>query len=212
MVNATTSESLIRPALVVFIALSAITGIVYPLAVTGIAQFAFPAQANGSLITKDGKVVGSSLIGQEFAASGDPKYFWGRPSATGPVPYASFNADKSTGSSGSNLGPTNPELVDNVKARCNALKAADAAAGYQRRADQKIPIDLVTSSASGLDPHISLAAAEYQLPRVAKARGVDEAKIRAIVESNSHGRQWGVLGEPCVNVLELNLALDAMGR
>ena len=199
-------SALIRPAIVVFVLLSAVTGIVYPLAVTGISQLAMPTQANGSIIMRDGKAVGSSLIGQEFG--GEAKYFWGRISATSPVPYVSFNADKSTGSSGSNLGPTNPALLDAVKARIEALKAADAAAGYARPAGQRVPVDLVTSSGSGLDPHISLAAAEYQLPRVAKARGMTEDQVRAKVRAHTQSRQFGFLGEPVVNVLELNLALD----
>jgi K+-transporting ATPase ATPase C chain len=198
--------SQLRPALVVFIMLSIVTGVLYPLAITGIGQAAFPAQADGSIITRDGKAVGSSLIGQEFS---DPKYFWGRVSATSPVPYVSFNADKSAGSSGSNLGPTNPALVDNVKARLDALKAADAAAGFQRPADQNVPVDLVTSSGSGLDPHISPAAAEYQVGRVAKARGMREALVRDAVARHTQTRTFGILGEPVVNVLELNLDLDA---
>jgi K+-transporting ATPase ATPase C chain len=185
--------------------LTVITGVLYPLAITGIGHVAFPGQANGSIISKDGKAVGSSLIGQEFS---DPKYFWGRVSATSPVPYVSFNADKSAGSSGSNLGPTNPALIDNVKSRLDALKAADAAAGYQRPGDQKVPVDLVTSSGSGLDPHISLAAAEYQVGRVAKARGVGEANVQDALRRHTSARTFGVLGEPVVNVLELNLDLD----
>lgn len=200
----------LRPALVVFVLLSLVTGVLYPLAVTGVGQLVFPSQANGSILAKDGTPVGSSLIGQEF--SGDAKYFWGRLSATSPVPYTAFNADKATGSSGSNLGPTNPALVDAARARIDAMKAADAAVGYARPADQLVPIDLVTSSASGLDPHISLAAAEYQVPRVARSRGVPEEQVRALVESHSQGRALGVLGEPVVNVLELNLALDSAGR
>jgi potassium-transporting ATPase KdpC subunit len=202
-------DSLIRPAIMVFAALAIVTGVAYPLVVTGIGQLLFPREANGSLIEANGRVVGSALIGQEFAASGDPSYFWSRPSATGPVPYTSFNADKSTGSSGSNLGPTNPALLDNMKARIEALKAADEKAGYTRPADQKIPVDLVTSSGSGLDPHISPAAAEYQLPRVARARGLDEAALRALIEKHTTQRQLRMLGESGVNVLELNLALDA---
>ncbi len=201
--------SQLRPAIVLFILLTLITGVLYPLTVTGIAQAVFPERANGSLIAREGKIVGSSLIGQEFSL---PKYFWGRPSATTPVPYTSFNADKSSGSSGSNLGPTNPALIESARARIAALASADAAAGYPRRADQPIPIDLVTSSASGLDPHISLAAAEYQLPRVAKARRLAEDHVRAIVLEHTKPRQLGVLGEPVVHVLELNLALDAANR
>jgi K+-transporting ATPase ATPase C chain len=185
--------------------LTVITGVLYPLAVTGIGQGMFGARANGSIITRDGKAVGSSLLGQEFS---DPKYFWGRLSATSPVPYAAFNADKSTGSSGSNLGPTNPALIDNVKSRLEALRAADAAAGYQRPTE-KVPVDLVTSSGSGLDPHISPAAAEYQVGRVAKARGIPESRVREAVGRHTAKRALGILGEPVVNVLELNLDLDA---
>ena len=206
--NSTTS--LIRPAIVLFVLLSIVTGIAYPLAFTGFAQAVFPAQANGSLILKDGTPIGSSLIGQDF--SGVPNYFWGRLSATSPVSYTAFNADKGAGSSGSNLGPTNPALTANVKARIDALKAADTTAGYTRSVNEPVPVDLVTSSASGLDPHISLAAAEYQVPRVAKARGVSEQQIRALVQAHTQPRQFGILGEPVVNVLELNLALDAAGR
>lgn len=197
--------TILRPALVLFLLLTIITGVVYPLAVTGIAQVAFPDQANGSVIRQGDRAVGSSLIGQEFS---DPKYFWGRLSATGPVPYTSFNADRLTGSSGSNLAPTNPALVTNAQARIDALKAADAAVGYTRPAVQRIPVDLVTSSGSGLDPHISPAAAEYQVGRVAKARGLDEQAVRALVQEHTHSRQWGILGEPRVDMLELNLALD----
>ena len=197
--------SLLRPAIVLFILFTLFTGVAYPLAITAVA-LAFPSQANGSLILRDGRVVGSSLIGQEFT---EPKHFWGRLSATGPVPYTSFNSDKSTGSGGSNLAPTNPALIANAQARIDALKAADAAVGYQRPSGQSVPIDLATSSGSGLDPHISPAAAEYQVPRVAKARGIDEATVRSVVQRCTYPRQLGVLGEPVVNVLELNLALDA---
>lgn len=199
-------SAIIRPALVLFLLLTLVTGVLYPLAVTGIALGVFPDQANGSLITRGGKVVGSSLIGQEFS---DPKYFWGRLSATGPVPYTSFNAEKLTGSSGSNLGPTNPALVDNAKARIEALNAADKAAGYSRPVNQRVPVDLVTASGSGLDPHISPAAAEYQVGRVAKARGLNERIVRDAVTRNTRPRQWAVFGEPVVDVLELNLSLDA---
>jgi K+-transporting ATPase ATPase C chain len=202
--------SLLRPALILFVLLTLVTGIAYPLFVTGIAQLVFPAQANGSVLTWDGKPVGSSLIGQDF--SGEPEYFWGRLSATTPVPYAAFNAEKAAGSSGSNLGPTNPALVDNAKSRIEALKAADVAVVYARPADQPVPVDLVTSSASGLDPHISTAAAEYQLPRVAKARGMTEEQVRTLLRAQTQGRQLGVLGEPVVNVLEMNLALDEVRR
>jgi len=202
--------ALIRPALVIFILLSIITGVVYPLAVTGAAQVAFPAQARGSIIMRGGGAAGSSLVGQDF--SGQPQLFWGRLSATGPVPYTAFNAEKMTGSSGSNLGPTNSALLDSARARIEALKAADAAAGYERPANQSIPVDLVTSSASGLDPHVSLAAAEYQVPRVAKARGLTEEQVRALVQRHTHDRQLGFLGESVVNLLELNLALEATRR
>jgi len=198
--------SQLRPAIVVFLMLTLITGVLYPLAITGIAQAAFRSQAHGSIIERAGKPAGSSLLGQEFS---EPRHFWGRLSATGPVPYTSFSADKATGSSGSNLGPTNPALAEAVKASIEALKGADTAAGYQRPVDQRVPVDLVTASGSGLDPHISLAAAEYQLPRVAKARGVSEESIRAVVQRHTEGRQLGILGEPVVNVLELNLDLDA---
>lgn len=199
--------SQIRPAVVVFIALTGITGVVYPIAVTAVAQAAFPRQANGSIIIHDGKAIGSSLIGQEFG--GQARYFWGRLSATGPVPYTPFNADSSTGSSGSNVGPTNPVLVDSARKRLEALHAAEAAAGITRPAGQRVPIDLVTASGSGLDPHISPAAAEYQVPRVAKSRGLSEDAVRAVVAEHTRARVLGLLGEPVVNVLELNLALDS---
>ena len=188
-------RTLIRPAIVLFLVLTVITGLIYPLVVTGIAQVLFPQQANGSLIVKNGQAVGSQLIGQPFD---DPKYFWGRPSATGPFPY------NAAASSGSNLGPSNPALTDAVKARMDTLKAADPAN------TQPIPVDLVTSSASGLDPHISPAAAVYQVTRIARARGLDEAAVRQLVGQYTQGRDLGVLGEPRVNVLELNLALDAL--
>lgn len=200
-------NSLLRPALFIFLLLSVLTGIVYPLAITAFAQL-FPSQANGSMIVRDGKTVGSKLIGQDF--SGDPRYFWGRLSATAPVAYTSFNTATLTGSSGSNLGPTNPALVDNVRARVEALKAADVAAGYQRAIGKAIPVDLVTASGSGLDPGISIAGADYQIPRVAKARGLSESDVRALVAAHTSGRQMGVLGEPNVNVLGLNLALDSI--
>jgi K+-transporting ATPase ATPase C chain len=211
-----THPPILRPALVLFAILSLITGAVYPLAITGIAQVAFADKANGSIITgRDGKPNGSSLIGQDFSA-GDPKdaamWFWGRPSATSPVPYTALNLDKGTGSSGSNLAPTNPALIDNVKARIDALAAADSSVGCARAAAQPIPVDLVTSSASGLDPHISPAAAEYQVPRIAKARGMSEEAVRALVTQHSTGRTLGVLGEPVVNVLELNLDLNQQHR
>jgi potassium-transporting ATPase KdpC subunit len=184
-------------AAVLFLLLTAITGIVYPGVVTGVAQIAFREPANGSLIVRDGKPIGSALIGQPFS---DPKHFWSRPSATGPQPYNGL------ASSGSNLGPTNPALVDTVKGRVSALRAADP------QNARPIPQDLVTASASGLDPHISPAAAEYQLPRVASARGIDEASLRALLVQHTQERQLGVLGERRVNVLQLNLALDAMKR
>ena len=183
----------IRPAIVSFILLTALTGILYPLVVTGIAQAVFHKQAEGSLIVSgDGKILGSSLIGQNFD---DPKYFWGRISATSPA----YNASSS---SGSNLGPSNPALLDEVKARITALKAADP------DNNDPIPVDLVTSSGSGLDPHISLAAANYQLARVARVRGLTPEVVQQIVDQNTQGRFLGLLGEPVVNVLQVNLALD----
>lgn len=207
-------EAMVRPALVVFAAMTILTGVIYPLFIWGVAQACFPRQANGSLIARDGapvdtekSAIGSSLIGQEFT---DAKYLWGRVSATSPVPYTSFNADKAAGSSGSNLGPTNPAFLDGVKGRLDALKAADAAAGYARPADQPVPVDLVTASASGLDPHISPAAAEYQVPRIARVRGLSEASVRGVVQRETSRRQWGVLGEPVVHVLKVNLSLDAV--
>ena len=188
----------LRAALAALAFFTVLTGIAYPLAVTGVAQAAFKHQANGSLIEKNGKVVGSELVGRQWD---DPKYFWGRLSATldanaKALPYNGGN------SMGSNLGPTNPALVDEVKGRVDELKAADP------DNTTPIPIDLVTSSGSGLDPDISVAAAEYQVRRVSKARGMDEAKVRALVTSHTHGRTMGFLGDPRVNVQELNLALD----
>lgn len=188
-------KTLLRPALSLFVLLSTVTGLAYPLAVTGVAGAAFPEQAAGSLILKDGKPVGSSLIGQNFS---DPKHFWGRPSATAPQPY------NASASSGSNQGPLNPALVEAVKGRIEALRAADPANGTP------IPADLVTASASGLDPHISPAAALWQVGRIAKARHLPETQLSALVAANTEGRQWGLLGEPRVNVLKLNLALDAL--
>ncbi len=184
----------IRPAVVLLLILTLITGIAYPLAVTGVAQWLFPRQASGSLIIRDGHPVGSRLIGQAFS---DPKDFWGRPSATTPQPYNGL------GSTGSNLGPLNPALVEAVRARIAALRAADPG----NRAP--VPVDLVTASASGLDPDISLAAAYYQAPRVARARGLELGAVRALIAAHARGRWLGFLGEPRVNVLELNLALDA---
>jgi len=188
--------SQLRAALVMLGLMTVLTGVAYPLLVTGFAQAAFPRQANGSLIVRDSKPVGSSLIGQAFS---EPKYFWGRLSATGPVPY---NAGASTGS---NFGPLNPALTDAAKARIEALRKADP------EATGPVPVDLVTASSSGLDPHISPAAAEYQVRRVAKARGLDEQRVRTLVAAHTDARFLGVLGEPVVNVLELNLALDAGG-
>lgn len=190
-------KTLVRPAVSLFLLLSAVTGLAYPLAVTGIARAVFPEQAAGSLILEDGQVVGSALVGQHFS---DPKHFWGRPSATAPQPY------NAAASSGSNLGPLNPALVAAVEARLAALRAADP--GNARA----VPVDLVTASASGLDPHISPAAALWQVPRVARARGLPEAQVRSLVEGQAEGRQWWLLGEPRVNVLKLNLALDALGQ
>ena len=184
----------LRSALMMFFILTILTGVAYPLAVTAIAQLLFPHQANGSLISKDGKPIGSTLIGQPFD---DPKYFWGRPSATAPFPY------NAAASSGSNLGPTNPALIETVKMRVAALKAADPGN------DTPVPVDLVTASGSGLDPHISSASAEYQVRRVARARGREEAFVRTVVRQHTEGRQFGMLGETRVNVLALNLALDA---
>lgn len=185
----------IRPAITALIVLTLITGVAYPLIVTGIAQVIFPAQANGSLIVSGGMVRGSALIGQNFD---DPKYFWGRLSATGPFPY------NSAASSGSNLGPINENLMAATQARIDALKAADPNNPAQP------PVDLVTASGSGLDPHISPAAAEYQVRRVAQARGLDEARVRQLVAQHTQGRALGLLGEPRVNVLQLNLALDGI--
>lgn len=202
--------TLFRPACVLFVCFSLLTGIAYPLVITGIAQLLLPRQANGTVLLRDGKPSGSSLIGQEFSTGRHAAaYFWSRPSATSPVAYTPFNADKLTGSSGSNLAATNPALIENVKARVDALKEADAAAGYERPASTTIPVDLVTSSASGLDPHISAASAEYQLPRVAKARHITESQLRELVGTHTQKRQFAILGEPAVNVLELNLDLDS---
>jgi K+-transporting ATPase ATPase C chain len=185
----------LRPALMVFLVLTVIAGVLYPGVVTLVARVFFSEEASGSVIKRDGKAVGSSLLGQPFTS---PKYFWSRPSATGPHPY------NGAVSSGSNQGPTNPALESAVRDRIAALRAADP--GNSR----PVPADLVTASGSGLDPHISPAAAEYQLARVARARGLEEAKVRDLVQSATEGRTFGVLGEPRVNVLELNLALDAL--
>ncbi len=187
----------IKQAFLLLIVFSVLTGILYPLAITGIAQVAFPSQANGSLIYRDGKPVGSSLVGQSFT---DPKYFWSRPSATSPMPY------NSESSSGSNLGPLNADLAKAVEERIAVLQKADP--------DNKlpIPVDLVTSSASGLDPAISPAAAEYQISRVAKVRGMEEKVVRQLVAKHTEGRTLGLLGESRVNVVELNLDLDSARR
>ena len=184
----------LRMAMIVFLLLTVVTGVVYPGLVTLVAAVAFPAQAGGSLVRLDGKLVGSRLIGQPFSS---PRYFWGRPSATGPAP------NNGAVSSGSNQGPLNPALVTAIKNRAAALRAADP--GNTR----PVPVDLVTASASGLDPQISVAAAEFQVPRVARERGLPEAKVLELVRDATEGRTLGVLGEPRVNVLELNLALDA---
>ena len=183
-----------RPALVLFFVLTLITGLAYPLLVTGVAQSVFPAQAAGSLVVRDGTPVGSSLIGQNFT---DPGHFWGRPSATATLPY------NAAASGGSNLGSLNPALVDAVKGRTEALRAADPGN------TAAVPVDLVTASASGLDPHISPAAAAYQLARVARARGVPAVQVAALVAQHTETPLWGLLGEPRVHVLHLNLALDA---
>ena len=186
-------KSLIRPAVTVFVLLTVVTGVLYPLAITGVAKLAFPNQAAGSLISKDGQAIGSTLVGQNFS---DPKYFWGRPSATSPMAYNAAN------SAGSNQGPTNPALVDAIKGRVDALKAADPT----NTAD--VPIDLVTASASGIDPEISVAGARYQVARVAKGRGVSPEVVEAQITRHTTDRLFGLLGEPRVNVLELNLDLD----
>jgi K+-transporting ATPase ATPase C chain len=187
-------QSLLRPAVSLFVLLSAITGIAYPLVVTGIARVAFPDAAGGSLVVKDGKAIGSTLIGQNFT---DPKHFWGRPSATGPYPY------NAAASGGSNQGPLNPALVDAVKGRIDALKAADP--GNVK----PVPVDLVTASASGLDPHISPEAARYQLQRIAAARKLSIERVASLIDAHTQGRDFGLFGEPRVNVLLLNLALDS---
>ena len=184
----------LKPAFVSLVLLTLVTGVVYPLAVTGVAQLVFPRQANGSLIERDGAVVGSALVGQPFD---DPQYFWSRPSATGPVAY------NGGVSSGSNLGPLSDDLTSAIESRIAALRAADPGN------TAAVPIDLVTASASGLDPHISPAAARYQVRRVARVRGMAEAAVLALVAEHTQGRQLGFLGEPVVAVLPLNLALDA---
>ncbi len=183
-----------RPCLVLFVLLTLLTGVAYPALITVIAQVVFHGQANGSVIMLNGRAVGSDLIGQTFD---DPSYFWGRPSATGPTGY------NSAASGGSNLGPTNPALLDTIKDRVEAIRAAHP------NQTKPVPVDLVTASGSGLDPHISPSAAEFQLARVAKVRGLSEDKVRELIVGNTEGRSFGVLGEPRVNVLRLNLALDA---
>jgi K+-transporting ATPase ATPase C chain len=189
-------NAIVRPAIVCFAVLTVLTGIAYPLVVTGIGQAVFPQQAAGSLIVKNGQPVGSSLIGQNF---NDPKYLWGRPSATSPAPY------NASGSGGSNLGPLNPALTDAVKARIEALRAADPGNTVP------VPVDLVTASGSGLDPHISVAGAQFQAARIAKARQLPVQTVQQLIEKHTEGRLFGLLGEPRVNVLQLNLALDDAG-
>jgi potassium-transporting ATPase KdpC subunit len=191
----------LRPAIVLFALLTILTGLVYPFVITGVAQAVFPRQANGSLIYRNGQSVGSALIGQPFD---DPKYFWGRLSATSPFPY------NAASSSGSNYGPLSTALTDAVQSRIGALKTADLSLALEK--NQPIPGDLVTASASGLDPHISVAAALYQVPRVARARGLSEDQVQALVTQFTEGRQFGILGEPRVNVLKLNLSLDELRR
>jgi len=186
-------KSLLRPAVTLFVALTVLTGIVYPLAVTGISQLLFAHEADGSIVTVNGKPAGSALIGQQFSS---PGYFWGRPSATGPYPY------NAAVSSGSNLGPLNPALTDTVKARIEALKAADPGN------DKPVPVDLVTASGSGLDPDISLAAAYYQATRVARFRKLPVERVKTLIGQHAHRPWLGILGEPRVNVLALNIALD----
>jgi K+-transporting ATPase ATPase C chain len=187
-------RSELRPALILLVILTLITGVLYPLAITGVAKLAFPRQANGSLMVRNGQVVGSSLIGQPFS---EPRYFWGRLSATSPE----YNAAASVGS---NLGPLHPDLVAHAQARLDALRAADSTAA------PRVPVDLVTASGSGLDQHISLAAAEYQVARVARVRGLDPEAVRALVRAHTESRVLHLIGEPAVNVLELNVALDAL--
>jgi K+-transporting ATPase ATPase C chain len=187
-------NNIFRPALVLFVLLSALTGLIYPMAVTGAARAVFPAQADGSLVVLDGTTVGSKLIGQNFS---DPKHFWGRPSATAPQPY------NASASGGSNQGPLNPALADAVKARVEALRAADPGN------TAPVPVDLVTASASGLDPDISPAAAQYQAARVARVRGMPVEQVDALIARNTEAPMWGLLGESRVNVLALNIALDA---
>lgn len=188
-------NTIIRPAVTLFLILSLLTGIVYPFAVTGLAQLLFHDQAEGSLVMAGGHAVGSRIIGQSFS---DPKYFWSRPSATAPQPYNAI------ASGASNLGPLNPALTDAIATRIAALKAADPTNNLP------VPVDLVTASASGLDPDISIAAARYQAARIARVRGLDPAAVQSLIDAHARGRLLGVIGEPRVNVLELNLALDAL--
>jgi potassium-transporting ATPase KdpC subunit len=188
---------MLRQSVTALVVLGVIVGVIYPLAVTGISQAFFAHKAGGSMIVKDGKIVGSELIGQPFS---DPEYFWSRPSATATIPY------NGGASSGSNLGPTNPALLKAVQERIAALRAADPGATLP------VPVDLITSSGSGLDPDISPAAAEYQVDRVAKARALAVDAVRALVAEHTKGREWGVFGEPRVNVVALNLALDALAK
>jgi K+-transporting ATPase ATPase C chain len=188
-------SSLIRPAVVLFLILTGITGIAYPLALTGIARLVFPAQAAGSLIVENGRAIGSRLIGQSFS---DPKYFWGRPSATTPQPYNAI------ASGGSNLGPLNPALTDAIKPRIQALRAADP--GNTAR----VPVDLVTASGSGVDPEISVAAANYQAARVARIRGLKPQVVQALISAHTQSKFLRIVGEPRINVLELNLAMDRL--
>jgi potassium-transporting ATPase KdpC subunit len=193
-------STLFRPAIVLFLALTVLTGVAYPLAVTGVARAVFPTQAAGSILLKNGTAVGSSLIGQSFS---DPKHFWSRPSATSPQPYNGL------ASGASNLGPLNPALTDGIKSRIDALHAVDPA-NNDSVPNRPIPVDLVTASGSGLDPDISLAAAYYQAPRVARERGLQPRAVQALIAAHARGRWLGILGEPRVNVLDLNLALDTM--
>jgi len=186
---------LIRPAVSLLVLMTLLVGIVYPLVIAGAAKTAFPQQAAGSLIYQDGKLIGSTLIGQSFS---DPKYFWGRPSATTPQPYNGL------ASSGSNLGPLNPALIDAVKANAKALHDADP------DNQQPVPVELVTASASGLDPEVSPAGAEYQAARVARTRHLELAQVEMLIKSHQRERLWGFIGEPRINVLELNLALDRL--
>ena len=191
------NTAIFRPALVLFVALTLVTGVLYPLAVTGAARAAFPSQAAGSLVMRDGQAVGSTLIGQAFS---DPKHFWGRPSATAPTAY------DASASGGANQGPLNPALAEAVKGRIEALRAADPGNAAT------VPVDLVTASASGLDPHITPAAARYQASRVARARGLTQEQVTQLIARHTEGALWGVLGEARVNVLALNLALDDLAQ